>query len=119
MLYLAVAIATLGLSILLAAIILSRAIVTAAGKISSALRTNPRQVEVAVQNPARAPQQGPDPEPRVGAPSPMDDLEAARLEIQKRAFDVPALIAVGGQVSERMGDQDIVGISDGIKRNER
>ena len=56
----------------------------------------------------------PDLQPRIGVSSSLDDMAEARLEIQKRVFDAPALRAVGGSVSERIGDQDIVGISNGI-----
>ena len=59
---------------------------------------------------------GPDPGFRIGASSSLDEMAEARLEIQKRAFDVPPLVAVGGQVAERMGSQDIVGISRGINK---
>ena len=58
----------------------------------------------------------PDPQPRIGVSSSLDDMAEARLAIQKRIFDAPPLRTIGGHVSEKIGDQDIVGLSSGINK---
>ena len=117
MLYLSAAIVVLAISIVLAFRSLSRAIITAASMVAFALDV-PRNAASPVPGPIRETSMPtpmtPDLQPRIGVSSSLDDMAEARLEIQKRVFDAPALRAVGGSVSERIGDQDIVGISNGI-----
>jgi len=105
--YLSAAIVVLAIAIILSSRWLSRAISAAASTIAAARDTTwPQRVATPMSGPPVGVTALPHP--------PTDDSSDALLEIRKMAFDLPPLSTVGGTVSERMGEQDIVGISDGI-----
>ena len=120
MAYLAAAIVILAISIVVASVRLSNAVESAARMVMSALADSPQNHMSPGTANLSFTSMTPDQPPHIGGSSSMDDVADARLEIQKRVFDTAPLRAMVGQVSEKIGDQDIVGISNGIsERGER
>lgn len=109
---LAAAVACVALAIVVAAFVLS----AAAGRLASSIASLRIEVGRVSNESVRKPITVADlPGPSMSSwDGPTDDVELARLEIQKMAFDAPPLIPRGGEARESVGGSDVGTISRGI-----
>lgn len=110
---LAAAIACVAVAVVVAAFVLSAAI----RRLAAAVASVQIHVDARADSPSTRPITAhdlPDPPTSIRWNDPGDDVERARLEIQKMAFNGPPLIPLGGDVVERTADLDVERISRGI-----
>jgi len=110
---LAAAIACVAVAVVVAAFVLSAAVRRLAAAVSSVQIHVESGPEVRSARPITA-HNLPDPPRSIRWDDPGEDVERARLEIQKMAFNVPPLIPLGGDAVERTSDLDVEEISRGI-----
>lgn len=107
---LAAAIACVALAVVISALILSAAI----RRLATAVSRSDARVPDADGTESRRPitvSDLPGPPRSESWDGPSDDVEQARLQIQKMAFDAPPLITRGGDARERTSDMDVETIS--------
>lgn len=110
---LAAAIACVAVAVVVAAFVLSAAVRRLAAAVSS-VRVHVDATHVPPPTRPITAHDLPDPPRSTYVEDPGDDVEMARLEIQKMAFNGPPLVPLGGDAVERTADLDVEKISRGI-----